>query len=71
MSCITIDKTKCKSCYLCINACPLNLIQKSNIASDSGNLLVEFIDKDSKCLGCKQCATVCPDLAIVKVDKDE
>lgn len=71
MSCIKIDNNKCKSCYLCINVCPLGLIKKSNIIGSSGECVVEFSDADSKCLGCAMCATVCPDLAIVEVSKDE
>ena len=70
MSCITIDKTRCKSCYLCIEACPLKLIQKSDETGENGEFLVEFKDENSKCLGCAQCATVCPDIAIVEVIKE-
>ncbi len=71
MSCITIDKSKCKSCYLCIDACPRHLIKKGNTTGAGGDLIVEFKDDNSSCLGCGICATVCPDLAIVKVVKDE
>ncbi len=71
MSCITIDKNKCKSCYLCIDACPKHLIKKGDFVGQNGDLTVEFDDKNSSCLGCGICATVCPDIAIVKVIKDE
>lgn len=69
MSCITIDKTRCKACYLCIEVCPQKLIHKSSETTENGEYLVEFKDDNSKCLGCKQCAMVCPDIAIVKVEK--
>lgn len=70
MSHIKIDTSKCKSCYLCIDACPLKLIQKSAVIGKTGENIVEFKDDESKCLGCAQCAMVCPDIAIVEVYKE-
>ncbi len=71
MSYITIDKNKCKSCYLCMDVCPKKLIKKSNEVGKSGEYVVDF-DKSKKteCLACASCATVCPDLAIVEVIKE-
>lgn len=68
MSSITIDKSKCKSCYLCIEACPKKLIKKSNETGKTGEAIVEFID-NGKCIACASCAMTCPDIAIVSVDK--
>jgi len=69
MSYITIDKTKCKSCYLCLDVCPQKLIKKSPEKGKTGENVVEFEDKNNKCLACKMCAVVCPDLAIKEVYK--
>ncbi len=69
MSYIKIDKTKCKSCYLCIDVCPKNLIKKSDFVGKTGEVTVEFDDKDNACLACAQCARVCPDLAVKEVNK--
>ena len=69
MSNIKIDKSKCKSCYLCIDICPFNLIKKSNEIGKTGEPVVEFVDENSKCIGCTQCAMMCPDIAIVEVNK--
>ena len=69
MSYITIDKTKCKSCYLCMDVCPKKLIKKSNTAGKTGECVVEFDDKNHECLACSSCAMVCPDLAITEVVK--
>ena len=69
MSYITIDKTKCKSCYLCMEACPQKLIKKSAETGKTGENVVEFEDKNNKCLACKMCAVICPDLAIKEVHK--
>ena len=67
MSHIKIDSTKCKSCYLCVDACPKNLIKKSNVIGKTGEAIVEFKDDNNECVGCAQCALVCPDIAIVEV----
>lgn len=67
MSYIKIDQEKCKSCYLCIDVCPKKLIQKSEKTGKTGNNVVEFKDENSQCIGCTQCALVCPDIAITEV----
>ena len=69
MSYITIDKNKCKACYLCVNVCPKKLIKISQDTNSLGNHVVEFDDKENQCLGCAMCATRCPDLAITEVYK--
>lgn len=67
MSHIKIDGNKCKSCYLCMDVCPKKLIKKSEKIGKTGNCIVEFDDKNQECIGCAQCALVCPDMAIVEV----
>ena len=69
MAYIEIDKSKCKSCYLCMEACPKKLIKKSRKIGKTGEHVVGFYDKNKECLGCAQCAIICPDLAIVSVVK--
>lgn len=69
MSYITIDKDKCKACYLCISECPKKLLKISNETNSLGNHVVEFCDPNNECLGCAMCATRCPDLAITEVFK--
>ncbi len=69
MSHIKIDEKRCKSCYLCIDVCPKKLIKKSEKIGKTGEPIVEFCDKDSKCIACAQCALVCPDIAITEVIK--
>lgn len=69
MAYIVLDTKKCKSCYLCIDACPKKLIKKSSQTGITGNFVVDFDDKNGECLGCKCCALSCPDLAITEVYK--
>ena len=70
MNYININESKCKSCYLCVAACPKGLIKKGDKTGKTGEFIVLFNDKDHECLGCKRCALVCPDLAIDGVFKE-
>ena len=70
MSYITIDESKCKSCYLCIFACPKKVIKKSQKIGKTGENIVEFFDENNECIACKSCAMICPDIAIVDVVKE-
>ena len=70
MSYIKLNKNKCKSCYLCIDVCPKGLIKKSNEIGKTGEFIVEFDDKENQCLGCSQCAIMCPEIAITEVHKE-
>jgi len=69
MNYITIDRDKCKACYLCISECPKKLIKVSDKTNSLGNQVVEFDDPEHKCLASAMCATRCPDLAITGVYK--
>ncbi len=71
MSHIKINEAKCKSCYLCIDACPKKLIQKSNNIGPMAQYTVEFNDTNNQCIGCAICAMVCPDMAIEEVVNDK
>jgi len=42
MAKITIDKDKCKGCFLCISFCPKGLIKKSSQLNKLGVTSVEF-----------------------------
>jgi len=65
---ITIDSEICKGCYLCINACPQNVITISKKANISGVYPAIYSTVSKKnatsCIACGSCYQVCPDLAI-------
>lgn len=69
MARIVINKDLCKSCKICINACPKTLIKTSANVNSTGVHYAEFDDKKGECLGCAICAESCPDAAIVEVYK--
>lgn len=54
-----IDETKCISCGLCGEHCPVNAI------STSGSVFMTV--STSLCIGCGVCAGVCPKEAIIAV----
>ncbi len=66
---IKINSSKCKSCYLCIEACPHKLIKIASISGKTGSNIVEFDNSSNKCTGCAMCAISCPDLAIIEVER--
>jgi 2-oxoglutarate ferredoxin oxidoreductase subunit delta len=64
---ITIDRERCKGCYLCLSVCPNDVIIISKALNQQGYYPAEpkEIGIDSKgCIACAMCATICPDIAI-------
>lgn len=61
---ISIDAEKCKVCYACVRACPVNAIQVKGMQE------VPFVD-DGRCIGCGNCLLVCAPLAITYRDSCE
>lgn len=61
---IEINGEKCKSCELCVCACPKKIIAISKDTPNSkGYFPAEVTDKEA-CTGCASCARTCPDGAI-------
>lgn len=63
MAKIIINQDKCKGCFLCVNFCPQGLVKKSVKLNKQGLNFVEF-DSSGECIGCMQCAVICPDCCI-------
>jgi 2-oxoglutarate ferredoxin oxidoreductase subunit delta len=60
---IEIDRSRCKGCGLCVSACPRMLLE----LEETRDLFVQasaVLKCKEKCVGCIQCAVMCPDLAI-------
>jgi len=79
MAKIVIKQDKCKGCFLCLSFCPKGLIKKSAKLNKLGLNFAEFSrqdnlskggippkagDKTTECIGCMQCAVICPDCCI-------
>ncbi|HVI40190.1 MAG TPA: 4Fe-4S dicluster domain-containing protein [Anaerovoracaceae bacterium] len=66
---ITIDKTYCKGCEICINACPKGVFAMSDERHSAGTL-IPYAKEISKCINCKLCEQMCPD-GCINVEKEE
>lgn len=65
---ISVDKSKCKACGLCVSVCPKGIIC---INPDEITVYGKGIAKVGKgCVGCGSCYMVCPDIAIT-IRKDD
>ena len=53
-----------------MDVCPKGLIRKSDEIGKTGEFIVKFEDKENQCLGCSQCAIMCPEIAITEVYKE-
>lgn len=60
----------CKSCGLCIEACPKGSISFSKRMNETSYFPAEFDKKESECTGCGLCAVMCPE-AIIEVYREK
>ena len=59
---IEVLEEKCKSCGLCVDACPNKVLKIPDRINSKGYRPAEQY-KDG-CVACKMCAMMCPDVAI-------
>lgn len=69
MNRVTFKENTCKGCGLCIDACPVKIIEIDNEKLNAKGYHPAHCIDMSKCRGCAMCATMCPDVAIM-VEKD-
>lgn len=58
-----IDRERCKGCMLCIKACAKAVLRMSRKLNSRGFHFAET-EEPEKCVGCGNCAIMCPDAAI-------
>ncbi len=64
MFAVKIDRELCKSCELCIEFCPRDLLKLDAELNKRGVHPARFEGPQERCTGCGNCATICPDAAI-------
>ena len=60
---VTIHQDACKSCGLCVRACPKDVLAISKHLNTKGYFAVEVVHPEA-CIACASCAKTCPDVAI-------
>lgn len=64
---VKIIRRYCKGCGLCVGVCPQGKIGVEPLPDEEG-VRHACLRPDIICLGCKQCALMCPDAAIEIVE---
>jgi 2-oxoglutarate ferredoxin oxidoreductase subunit delta len=60
---VRIDRERCKGCALCIEFCPKNCIRLSEELNLKGYFVAVF-DGSGDCTACRNCALMCPEVAV-------
>ena len=63
MAKVVISKESCKSCGYCVKFCPKDVLAIGQDVNMKGYQYAVPKNPD-QCIGCKRCATICPDAAI-------
>lgn len=63
-----IDESACKGCGLCVNACPVKILELSKEHTNAKGYFPVQNTNPSKCIGCAACAIMCPD-CVIEVEK--
>lgn len=59
---VEIRSESCKSCGYCVKFCPKKVLGIGENVNSKGYEYVTVLN--DQCIGCKMCATICPDAAI-------
>lgn len=60
---VVIDRERCKGCRVCVEACPVQLLELAMEVNSKGYNYA-YMSKPDRCTGCASCAVVCPDSCI-------
>ncbi|WP_040204343.1 4Fe-4S binding protein [Neobacillus jeddahensis] len=60
---VVFNEKICKSCSLCVQVCPTNVIFLADYLNGSGYRPATVVNQEN-CISCAKCAHVCPDSVI-------
>ncbi|WHY01913.1 4Fe-4S binding protein [Neobacillus sp. DY30] len=60
---VVFNENGCKSCGLCVQVCPANVIFLADYLNGKG-YRPAAVTKQEKCISCGKCAQLCPDSVI-------
>ncbi|WP_045523127.1 4Fe-4S dicluster domain-containing protein [Neobacillus niacini] len=60
---VVFKEDNCKSCGLCVQVCPTNVIFLADYLNGKGYRPAAVIDQDN-CISCAKCAQICPDSVV-------
>ena len=60
---VVIERDRCKGCRVCVEACPMRVLDLAAEVNAKGYNYARMVDPDA-CTGCASCALVCPDCCI-------
>ena len=64
MAHIEVNENLCKGCEMCVHACPKKIIELDREKLNAKGYHPARLREADKCIGCKACAVMCPDIAI-------
>lgn len=66
---LNIDKTRCKFCCLCIEACPIQCLDVDKLRNEAGYLTVRL--KEGLCTACGICVRSCPEPWALRISQTD
>jgi len=63
---MVVDEERCKGCGLCVNVCPVEIIENAEDRINQNGYHPAEIkpENQDKCTSCTQCYQICPDVCI-------
>jgi len=67
---IEVKEDWCKGCKICIERCPVNALEESDILNKRG-VRPPKLKEINNCNFCRLCELICPDLAITVIAEEK